>query len=190
MDQNEVGIAFEILLEEVESVVGELNEEGAEAFRRGDYDAAREIANRVQEVTAFRERVKEMQREWERLLGGFSGNIKKRGKKQLLAQRLHRGLRTPEDAYRRPILEALVELGGSALIDKVLELVYEKMKDRLNEYDLQPLPSSPKQSRWRNTAQWCRKTMVSEGLLKPDSPRGVWEITDAGREQVLEKGAD
>lgn len=81
-------------------------------------------------------------------------------------------------------------LGSSAPIDKVLELVYEKMKDRLNEYDLQPLPSSPKQSRWRNTAQWCRKTMVSEGLLKPDSPRGVWEITDAGREQVLEKGAD
>jgi len=81
-------------------------------------------------------------------------------------------------------------LGSSAPIDKVLELVYEKMKDRLNEYDLQPLPSSPKQSRWRNTAQWCRKTMVSEGLPKPDSPRGVWEITDAGREQVLEKGAD
>ncbi len=190
MDPNEVGIAFEILLEEVESVVEDLNEEGAEAFRRSDYVVAREIANRVQEVTAFRDRVKEMQREWNRLFGEFVEGIKKRGKRQLLAQRLQRGLRTPEDAFRRPILEALVELGGSSTVDRVLDLVYEKMKDRLNEYDLQPLTSMPEQVRWRNTAQWCRYTMVREGLLKPDSPRGVWEITEAGRKQLIEKEND
>lgn len=190
MDPNEVGIAFEILLEEVESVVEALNEEGAEAFRRSDHAAAREIANRVQEVTAFRNRVKEMQKEWERLFGEFARGVKKRCKRRLLTQRLQRGLRTPEDAFRRPILEALVELGGSATIDKVLDLVYEKMRDRLNEYDLQPLPSSPEQARWRNTAQWCRYTMVREGLLKPDSPKGVWEITEAGRKQLLEEEKD
>ncbi|KUK31071.1 MAG: Uncharacterized protein XD63_1668 [Thermoanaerobacterales bacterium 50_218] len=64
------------------------------------------------------------------------------------------------------------------------------MKDRLNEYDLQPLPSTPEQARGRNTAQWCRYTMVSEGLLKPDSPRGVWEITETGRKQLLEEEND
>jgi hypothetical protein len=26
--------------------------------------------------------------------------------------------------------------------------------------------------------------MIKEGLLKPDSPRGVWEITDAGRRAI------
>jgi len=41
--------------------------------------------------------------------------------------------------------------------------------------------------RWRNTAQWCRHTMVQEGLLKRDSPHGIWEITEKGR-QALEAG--
>ncbi len=34
---------------------------------------------------------------------------------------------------------------------------------------------------WRNSAQWARNSMVQEGLLKADSPRGVWNISEAGR---------
>lgn len=60
-----------------------------------------------------------------------------------------------EDVFRLPILETLVELGGSAAIGEVLDRVYEKMKQQLNKYDLQPLPSSSDQPRYRNTAQWC-----------------------------------
>lgn len=37
----------------------------------------------------------------------------------------------------------------------------------------------------RNTAQWARNSMVKEGLMASDSPRGIWEITDEG-EQWLE----
>jgi len=50
--------------------------------------------------------------------------------------------------------------------------------------DYQPLASSPDNLRWRNAAQWARNSMVQEGLLKADSPRGVWEITDRGREML------
>ena len=53
---------------------------------------------------------------------------------------------------------------------------------------MKALPSDPKSVRWRNTAQWCRNTMVNEGLLKGDSPHGVWEITAAGK-RALEAGA-
>ncbi len=35
--------------------------------------------------------------------------------------------------------------------------------------------------RWRNTAQFARNTMVRKGLLKSNSARGIWEITEAGR---------
>ena len=35
---------------------------------------------------------------------------------------------------------------------------------------------------WRDAAQWARNSMVAEGLLKADSPRGVWEISDKGRD--------
>jgi hypothetical protein len=56
-------------------------------------------------------------------------------------------------------------------MSKVLNLMERKMRGILNNYDYQPLPSDPNTIRWRNTAQWCRNTMVREGLLKSDSPR-------------------
>ncbi len=84
-------------------------------------------------------------------------------------------------AFRRPILEALVELGGGAAIGEVLARVDAKMKDVFNEYDQQPLHSDPRSVRWKNTAQWCRNSLVREGLMKSDSPHGVWEISSQGR---------
>ncbi len=97
-----------------------------------------------------------------------------------------KGLRTSEDAFRRPILEALVEWGGRAEMSKVLDLVEKKMEGILNDFDRQPLRSDPNIIRWRNTAQWCRNTMAREGLLKSDSPRGIWEISERGRKALQE----
>jgi hypothetical protein len=96
-------------------------------------------------------------------------------------------LLTPEDAFRRPVLEALVELSGSAPVGKVLDRVEQKMKGVLNEYDRKPLPSDPRSIRWRNTAKWCRSTLAREGLMKSDSPHGIWEISEQGR-KWLTKG--
>ena len=109
---------------------------------------------------------------------------KKEGRPAAVVQRLHRGLRTPETAFRTPILEALAELGGSAPVNEVLERVHGKVKSHLNEYDQQSLPSDPSEPRWRNTAQWCRLLLVHEGLLAADSPRGIWEITELGRKEL------
>lgn len=104
------------------------------------------------------------------------------------AQRLQHGLKTPEEAYRQPILQALVEMGGTGETGAVLDRVFELMKSRLNEFDLAPMPSDERTPRWRNTAQWCRHTLCEEGLLKSDSPRGVWEISDKGREWLAAQG--
>jgi restriction endonuclease Mrr len=75
-------------------------------------------------------------------------------------------------------------MGGSAPVEQVLDRVGEKMKAVLNDYDRQSLPSYPNTVRWRNNVQWCRNSMVQEGLMKADSPRGVWEITDSGKEAL------
>lgn len=101
--------------------------------------------------------------------------------------RLPRGLRTPEAAFVLPILRALEELGGSASMKRVLEKVGVTMKGRLREVDYQSLKSDPNCPRWNNTAQWARNAMVVDGLLKDDSPHGVWEIAPAGRE-YLQRG--
>ncbi len=77
-------------------------------------------------------------------------------------------------------------MGGSARMNEVLDRVGQLMKGVLKDVDREPLASDSDMPRWRNAAQWARWTMVKDGLLKPDSPKGTWEITDAGR-RALER---
>ena len=107
-----------------------------------------------------------------------------RGTKQIKSK-IKKGLKTPQSQYRIPILQALTELGGRGEANEILVKVYEKMKDILKPIDLQDLPSGT-DFRWRNTARWARNTMINEGLLKKDSPYGVWEITEKGQNYLKE----
>jgi len=95
----------------------------------------------------------------------------------LKLKKLKKGVKTPQPAYRQPILEALYELGGSASVGDVLQIVEKKMKPILNEVDYQKLPSGV-DIRWRNTAMWERFNLVKKGLLKSGSPNGIWELSD------------
>lgn len=171
--------AFELLQEEVESEIARVNQEGSVAFAAGDHERAQAALERVKEIKALQEQLNKLQASFVRLLEGANATTS-------AGNKLERGLKTPQSAYRMPILKALVELGGKGSLDAVLERVYAMMSDRLNEYDLAPLPSDESLPRWRNTAQWARNTMRAEGLLKADSPRGIWEITEAGRRALSE----
>lgn len=102
-------------------------------------------------------------------------------------KKLPKGLKTPEDAYRKQILSVLVSMGGRGEMSTVLERVYERMKPVLNQYDREPVPTGTA-IRWRNTAMFCRAQLKREGLLKADSPHGVWEISEAGRRWLRENG--
>jgi len=90
-------------------------------------------------------------------------------------------------AYVQPILQALAGLGGKGKMADVLDKVLALMKPVLKDVDFQPLASDPETPRWRNAAQWARNTMVQDGLIKSDSPRGTWEMTDAGRAFVKQR---
>ena len=87
---------------------------------------------------------------------------------------------TPVHAYWRPTLEALVELGGSAERDSVIRHVGERLNGILTEADKQMLPSGG-QIRWENRVAFQRENMKRQGLIRGDSPRGIWEITEEGR---------
>ncbi len=104
--------------------------------------------------------------------------LDKRDAKRNCSNRTPKGVKTPQHAYRAPILRALYEAGGRAQGSDVLERVYALLEDHLNEADRQRLATG--QMRWRTTARAERKAMVQEGLLKKDSPRGVWELTAEG----------
>jgi restriction system protein len=198
MNNNDVNDAFKILLDEIERVFNMISKEGEEAFKNQDFDKAKSLSEYGEQLKSFREKVRALQHEWQKI---FNKNIsikekkkhikneqqkifKKtpiRVRKRKIRNSLKRGLRTPVKKFIMPILESLIELGGKAKMKDILNLVHDKMKDTLNEYDYAPLPSHPNEKRWENTAQWARYIMVQEGLLANDSPQGIWEITEKGK---------
>jgi hypothetical protein len=88
-------------------------------------------------------------------------------------------------AYWLPTLQALAELGGKARRDEVVELVGKKMQGVLTPEDQELLPSGI-EVRWKNRVAWQRENMKRLGLLRDDSPQGIWEITDTGRQWLLD----
>jgi len=104
-----------------------------------------------------------------------------------IGKRLGRGEKTPQGVYEKPILQALVQLGGNGTADAVLSIVEAQMKALLRPVDL--APTSPgRDLRWRNTAKWARNKLKEEGLIKADSPRGIWEISEKGKEYLKQEG--
>lgn len=85
----------------------------------------------------------------------------------------------PESEYEIPILEELVARGGKAHATEITDAVGERLADRLTDLDREKLDSGD--VRWRNRVQFTRLTLKQLGLIAPNSPRGIWEITDAGR---------
>lgn len=178
-----VQAAFEMLLEEIEAEIDFITGVGSKAFEKRDYDRARDALEHAGKLTAFRDKTATLKKEWD----GFTViEVDEEDRKEAQTQRqnlgrLQRGMRTREEAYYVPILQVLSEMGGSGKVAEVLDRVGKKMKGMLKKPDYESLASGTDSLRWRNTAQWARNAMVNEGLLKKDSPRGVWEISDKGR---------
>lgn len=184
MKSDQTLTAFELLLEEIEERADELNKEGGWAFETGRHDDVQTLLARARQFAAIQSKVRVLRSEWLALNPAepedkASPTVSKRD-----LGRLNRGLRTRDELYRLPLLKALSELGGSGTTQAVTDLVGEKMKHVLNEYDFEPLPSDEKILRWRNTVAWMRNTLVEEGLMRSDSKRGVWEISAEGRKEV------
>ena len=85
---------------------------------------------------------------------------------------------TPQKEFRRPVLDALVELGGSAPAKRVLELVEHHMRGVMTDADYEELRSGG--PRWHKAANWARYVLARDGLVRRNSPRGTWELTDEG----------
>lgn len=83
--------------------------------------------------------------------------------------------------YFGPLLDALREIGGSAKPDEAVDRVAQDMRipDRVLD---ETLPSGG--ARFRNRVAWARFYLTREGLLD-SSKRGVWSLTEQGRQTTL-----
>lgn len=109
---------------------------------------------------------------------------KARSGKQAAATRTRvpKGTLLDERAYEIPILRALEEHGGRAAAREVVDRVGELVSDQLTPLDRKTVETGG--IRWQARVQFARLRMKERGQLKPDSPRGIWEITNEGRERL------
>jgi Mrr N-terminal domain len=105
-----------------------------------------------------------------------------RKRKALLPKRAPKGSLTPEPAFEAPILSALDQGDGELPVRDVLTAVGSQMKDVLNEEDL--FTDEKGVARWEKRVPFVRLRLVERGLLDNDAPRGMWRITDAGRDHL------
>jgi len=187
---NDVGEALALLSDTLTEEEVRIRDEGAEAMKAGSYDTAREVINFAERLIAFQDKVTRLSEEWEEVENARDAatpEVQEIVSKRFFGKK-RKGVITPQDGYCRPLLEALVEMGGSGPTDEVLDRVGEKMKGILKAVDYEHHKSDANSIRWRNTAQWARNKMVNtDGLMKKGSPRGIWEISDEGRTWLQER---
>jgi len=87
---------------------------------------------------------------------------------------------TPQGEFWKPILEALVEIDGQGSRQEVHKAVERKMKDRLKPADYELNRDGT--TKWSKAVDYQRLAMVREGLIAGNTPRGIWKITDQGRQ--------
>lgn len=96
--------------------------------------------------------------------------------------------RTPQDEFRRPLLETLHALGGRARVRDLRPAIGERLAARLGGGDFDRLKSGAVY--WWNAVQWQRQKLKEEGYLRADSRRGVWELSEKGSAFVAAGSAD
>jgi len=85
--------------------------------------------------------------------------------------------KNPHGFYREYIISALKKSGGRARVADVMAEMELQLNGKLLPGDLE-LRKDGKTVGWRNTAQWERFIMVKEGILRSDSPDGIWELNN------------
>jgi hypothetical protein len=171
--------AFEQILEELEETRNLLADKITAQAAQQRFDEVVALGQQGTQLESFRMRVAQLRDEWRQQFATLQ--LAPTPTTPAAPKRRNHGLRTPQHVYYQPILQVLVEAGGSARSANVIAAVYPRVQHLLNAYDHEPLPSSPKETRWANAVAWARNDLRAQGLLISNSPQGVWEISTAGR---------
>lgn len=98
-------------------------------------------------------------------------------------KRAQTGTILPDEEYEVPILTILDAHGGRAPTREVLDELGKRLAEQLMPADHETLASGD--IRWRNRAQFVRLRLIEGGDMVKGSPRGLWEITDQGRDRLV-----
>ena len=85
----------------------------------------------------------------------------------------------PKEGFTAPILQALMELNGSARPKDIMDLVFPKIQDQLNPLDLEKPAHGG--IRWLSRANFHRYELLANGYIETPK-RGMWTITEKGQQ--------
>jgi len=94
---------------------------------------------------------------------------------------------TTQIEFRLSILKALIYLGGSANVQKVMEFIGKDMRKKLRKGDFDT-PNGSGEKRWEIAVKKERELMEAEGLLNKQSTTGMWEIVQRGIDYLSNHG--
>lgn len=123
----------------------------------------------------------------ERLADGFEkvlhelrsmvGRTNDNGQQKPPLKKRSREPKTSREVLRKELIRALKAMGGAGLVQQVLDKMEEQLGGKLLPRDMETLSTGVLV--WKNNAQWERTRMVQDGILKSDSRRGTWELSEA-----------
>lgn len=88
MDPDGVIEAFKMLLEQIEEVIENINEKGADAFKKSDYEIVKGLVDLASRISSFRDKIEDSQKEWDQFYS-------KRVLQTLLARQQNDDVRVP-----------------------------------------------------------------------------------------------
>lgn len=171
--------AFECFIMELELIRADIDAEIQQTIQHKEYGTVQALARKAEKLKELIAKVQQLKMD----LAPSAPAAKP-------ARRTRSGKgATPQKAYTLPLLQALVDLGGEAPKHQVLERVHELMKDQLKPADYEELPSG-EGIRWQTKVAWLRFELCKQGYLRADTSKGIWAITDKGRQHLeqLKKG--
>lgn len=83
--------------------------------------------------------------------------------------------RTPQTTLRQLIIETIKTMGGSGIKYEIVKNIGEKLEGKLLPGDIE-WRETTKNYVWQNNITWERIRMIKAGILKGDSPTGIWEL--------------
>jgi restriction system protein len=178
--------AFDELLAALEEHRDTISHQIAQHAATQQFDKVVALGTQGNTVDEMRSHIAKLRTQWQTTLA--QGQTQTPRNKPTVAAKFtvpERGIRTPQNTYYRPILEALIELGGRAEPKDVLPRVYNKLKHILTAHDREQLPSDPNKIRWDTAARFASHELRVQGLLAK-SRNGIWEISAAGRRYIEE----
>jgi hypothetical protein len=93
---------------------------------------------------------------------------------------VRKGRLTPRKTLIRAIVQVMEQMGNSGHKREIHNRLENVLADVLNPEDYE-LDSSGLVT-WHHQVDWARMYMVQIGMMRNDSPRGVWELTENYKE--------